>query len=260
MNISATKLRTMFIVFLLAIGSGLVTPTQAQEATRYQYPDVPRGHWAYEALYHLNSLGWVEGYPNGNYGGDKSMQRYEFARVISIFGTYHGFTPKFYTYKEMGSRWAAESVAMRLQPISVVQSPLESDQVNYPDVPPGHWAYEAVRGTTIMGVVQGLPNGTFEGHRYLTRYDCAVALVRLLNRLGLPSNRDGNAESKKDDALVVPSYPDVPETHWAFHAISTLSKQGIFEGFADGNYHGSKAMSRYEFAITLSRVLRLGSR
>jgi hypothetical protein len=251
MNKTATKARTMFIILSLAMNSELIAPTHAQETTRYQYPDVPRGHWASEAINHLdNDGGWVEGYPNGNYGGDKVMKRYEFARVISIFGTIKGFTPKFYTQK-----------AMRLQPINVVSAQHQQwTEPEYPDVPRGHWGYSSVSVLSKMGVIEGLPNGTFRGNISLTRYDCAVAIARLLNRLGLPSNRDGNAESKKDDALVMPSYPDVPETHWAFHAISTLSKQGIFEGFADGNYHGSKPMSRYEFAVTLARVLRLGSR
>lgn len=260
MNNAATKLRTLFIILSLAIGSGLVAPTQAQEATPYEYPDVPRGHWAYEALYHESNRHWLEGYPDGNYHGDKAMRRYEFTRAIAAFGSYHGFTPKFYTHKAIRSRWSGVSVALRLQPIRVVPDPREPDRVEYPDVPRGHWAYEAVRLTTVMAIIEGLPNGTFGGNRDLTRYACAVALARLLNYWGLPPNRDGNAHSKKDEVLVVPSYPDVPETHWAFHAISALNKQGIFEGFADGNFHGSKPMSRYAFAVTLARVLRLGSR
>ncbi|MDF2439918.1 MAG: trimeric autotransporter adhesin [Abditibacteriota bacterium] len=53
------------------------------------------------------------------------------------------------------------------------------------------------------------------------------------------------------------SYPDVPDTHWAFHAISTLNNLGVLEGFADGNFHGAKPMSRYEFAVALARIMRL---
>jgi hypothetical protein len=61
----------------------LVAPAQAQAADRAEYPDVPRGHWAYEALNRLSQAGIIEGLPNGNYGGNKSMTRYEFAVAIA---------------------------------------------------------------------------------------------------------------------------------------------------------------------------------
>ena len=242
-----TKLGSMFIILLLAIGSSLVAPARAQETTQYEYPDVPRGHWALEAINHLSNDGWVEGYPNGNYGGDKAMKRYEFAYVISSFGTIKGFTPKFYTQK-----------AMRLQPINVVSAQQQQwSEPEFPDIPRGHWGYRAVSNLSMMRVIEGLPDGTFGGNNGLTRYECAVALARLLNRW---QHGTVNQDSEKNKAPVVPSYHDVPKTHWAFQAISTLNKNGVFEGFADGNFHGSKPMSRYEFAVTLARVLRLGSR
>lgn len=44
--------------------------------------DVPTDHWAYEAINQLASKGYVIGYPDGMFHGDKSMTRYEFASIV----------------------------------------------------------------------------------------------------------------------------------------------------------------------------------
>lgn len=47
------------------------------------YPDVPRDHWAYEAIESLHNAGLVEGYPDGTFGGERTFTRYEMAMVFS---------------------------------------------------------------------------------------------------------------------------------------------------------------------------------
>lgn len=46
-------------------------------------PDVPSGHWAYDALAELYEAGLIEGYPDGMFRGDASLTRYEFAMAIA---------------------------------------------------------------------------------------------------------------------------------------------------------------------------------
>ena len=46
------------------------------------FPDVPSNHWAYDAVYALSERGLVEGYPDGTFGGDRMMTRYEFAQIV----------------------------------------------------------------------------------------------------------------------------------------------------------------------------------
>ena len=46
------------------------------------FPDVPTNHWAYEAVSDLSRRGLVEGYPDGTFGGDRLLTRYEFAQIV----------------------------------------------------------------------------------------------------------------------------------------------------------------------------------
>ena len=46
------------------------------------FPDVPSNHWAYEAVSNLSRRGLVEGYPDGTFGGDRLLTRYEFAEIV----------------------------------------------------------------------------------------------------------------------------------------------------------------------------------
>ena len=46
------------------------------------FPDIAKNHWAYEAVEELTKQGLLEGYPDGTFGGDRMMTRYEFAEIV----------------------------------------------------------------------------------------------------------------------------------------------------------------------------------
>lgn len=46
------------------------------------FPDVPKDHWAYTYVKSLADKGYLEGYPDGEFKGDRAMTRYEYATVI----------------------------------------------------------------------------------------------------------------------------------------------------------------------------------
>ena len=46
------------------------------------FPDVPKDHWAYSYVKALADRGLLEGYPDGEFKGDRTMTRYEFAAII----------------------------------------------------------------------------------------------------------------------------------------------------------------------------------
>lgn len=47
------------------------------------FSDVPEGHWAYSAVNKLAAEGVIDGYPDGTYGGDRLMTRYEMAQIVA---------------------------------------------------------------------------------------------------------------------------------------------------------------------------------
>jgi polyhydroxyalkanoate synthesis regulator phasin len=53
------------------------------------------------------------------------------------------------------------------------------------------------------------------------------------------------------------TFADVPADHWAYQAVDTLQKAGIVIGYPDGTYGGRRAMTRYEFAEAIARLLPL---
>lgn len=66
---------------LTALLNGMAgTNMKADRSTLF--PDVPNNHWAYAAVSDLSRRGLVEGYPDGTFGGDRMLTRYEFAQIV----------------------------------------------------------------------------------------------------------------------------------------------------------------------------------
>lgn len=55
-------------------------------------------------------------------------------------------------------------------------------------------------------------------------------------------------------------FPDVPENHWAYEAVSKLAGNGIIQGYEDGKYHGERTMTRYEMAEIIYNALSKGAK
>ena len=49
---------------------------------RAEFPDVPKDHWANKAVETLHGNGFVQGYPDGEFKGDRKMSRYEYAEML----------------------------------------------------------------------------------------------------------------------------------------------------------------------------------
>ena len=55
------------------------------------------------------------------------------------------------------------------------------------------------------------------------------------------------------------SFSDVPDGHWAKDAVDTLHGNGAIKGYPDGQFHGDKPMTRYEYAEMLYEALQKGA-
>ena len=67
------------LVLAMAMALGVTASAYAANP----FSDVPEGHWAYDAVNKLAAEGVVDGYPDGTYGGDKLMTRYEMAQIVA---------------------------------------------------------------------------------------------------------------------------------------------------------------------------------
>ena len=67
------------LVLAMAMALGVTASAYAANP----FSDVPAGHWAYDAVNKLAAEGVVNGYPDGTYGGDKLMTRYEMAQIVA---------------------------------------------------------------------------------------------------------------------------------------------------------------------------------
>ncbi len=113
------------------------------------YPDVAEGHWAAEAIAHMQSAGLMLGDQNGRFRPDDAVTRAEMA-----------------------------SIAARLLPSAAEDKVPAGD---YSDAS-SHWASEAIRRASRAGILQGYPDGTFGPDRELNRAEAVKVLNGLFER------------------------------------------------------------------------------
>jgi autotransporter adhesin len=74
---------------------------------------------------------------------------------------------------------------------------LKNVTTDFPDVPKNHWAYEYVVKLAGNGIVEGYPNGKYDGQRHMTRYEMAAIIYRALQK-GVAVDRRVMAEFKPE--------------------------------------------------------------
>ena len=77
------------------------------------FPDVPSNHWAYEAVSDLSRRGLVEGYPDGTFGGDRMLTRYEFAQIV-----YRAIQNGFQVNEQLVTEFSPEMALFRVDTVA----------------------------------------------------------------------------------------------------------------------------------------------
>ncbi|MCL2360758.1 MAG: S-layer homology domain-containing protein [Defluviitaleaceae bacterium] len=116
-----------------------------------------------------------------------------------------------------------------------------SRENNFPDVRERHWFNNAVSTTTRAGIFTGLPDATFQPHRYITRAEFTVAAARFFNITLIDSGAMFNDISN----------------HWAHAYINTAAREGWISGFEDayGRFNPNTHITRAEAAALVNRML-----
>ncbi len=102
----------------------------------------------------------------------------------------------------------------------------------------GQWYAKAVETMGGLGVIQGLPDGSFQPERGITRAEfvtMAVACDTLLNKTA--------------------SFPDVDESSWAAKYIATAAEKGWISGYSDGGFHPDDGLTRGQAVTIINHML-----
>jgi len=80
-------------------------------------------------------------------------------------------------------------------------------------------------------------------------YKWLICIIFLLNSISFAQLPVGASQTAPE------SYSDVPTSHWAYSALERMTSMGIFTGYPDGSFQGTKTLSRYEAAVIAARTL-----
>ncbi len=135
----------LFVVFIIMLCL-VVSAAQGVSAAGGDFSDVPKGHWAYECVNELRSLGVTDGIGNNIYGLGRTITRAEFTAFLC---------------KLMNFGSAAKNEA------------------SFTDVKPSDWYYSYVQAAISQGIVD-TTSSLFRPAAAITREEMAVMIVRSL--------------------------------------------------------------------------------
>ncbi|MBQ6795158.1 MAG: S-layer homology domain-containing protein [Clostridia bacterium] len=107
-------------------------------------------------------------------------------------------------------------------------------EVTFKDVS-GHWASEYITQAVKLGIVSGMPDGTFAPDREMTRAEAATILWNM---------------AKKPSAEVELDFTDVQKTDWYYKAVAWAFEKGYIKGVSDNEFDPSGKIPR-EQAMTI---------
>ncbi|MCQ2456711.1 MAG: S-layer homology domain-containing protein, partial [Clostridia bacterium] len=130
-------------------------------------------------------------------------------------------------------------VCLILALIALLAVGVSAQTKTYPDVPANSWYHEAVMKASELGIVGGMPDGTFAPKASLTRAQYVTILQRL--------------DGAEDDTTG--AFKDVTAKTWYAGAVGWAVKAGIVGGYEDGTFRGNNAISRQDLMVMTSRYL-----
>lgn len=98
----------------------------------------------------------------------------------------------------------------------------------------GHWAAPSIEKLVEKGIVKGYEDYTFHPSGTLTRAEAAALIARAYQLKG---------------GETLPSFPDVPSTHWARDAVNATALKGVIRGYPDGTFRPNDPVTRAEMTV-----------
>jgi hypothetical protein len=120
--------------------------------------------------------------------------------------------------------------------------------VRFPDVSPGHWAFDAVNHCFGQGIVSGYPDGLYRPDLPVSRDQMAVYLARAL------AGGDEYVPARSPGI----TFWDVPRDHWAAEYVEYCASRGVVLGFPGGLYRPDELVDRGQMAAFIARAVAGG--
>ncbi|MBO7746272.1 S-layer homology domain-containing protein [Paenibacillus sp. MWE-103] len=144
-----------------------------------------------------------------------------------------------------GGQFKPDGAVTRAQAVAFMARELYPDEVPekdpaYADVPPTHPFYREIAVASAKGLAGGFPDGSFRPDAPVSRAETAAFLARAYAL----QPGEGTAE------------PSDIGSHWAAAPIRALSSNGLIGGYAEGTYRPDRPVTRAEYAVFLTRVIR----
>jgi hypothetical protein len=139
-----------------------------------------------------------------------------------------------------GTCWIGDPDNLQLVHLSV---PL----TRFNDIPYDHWAIEQIRAVSEADLVGGYADGCYRPTGVMTRDQMAVYVSRAM----------AGGDSGVPAGPPLPSFTDVPPTHWAYRYVEYCSAHGVVGGYGNGQYRPDLSVTRDQMAVYVQRAFDL---
>lgn len=183
-------------------------------------------------------------YADGKLGLSFSIKKFSTFTILNLNADTDGYHSAYIvgytdgTFKPTNSL-SRSQVAVILH--RVVGQPASGEAVVYPDVPEHHWASESIDYASKIGLMEGMPDGSFLPDRAITRAELAAIIARWKGLKGEESH----------------NFHDVAG-HWAEAYIAQVFETGYMEGMPGNVFQPDKILTRAEAVVVFNRVLERG--
>lgn len=110
----------------------------------------------------------------------------------------------------------------------------------YGDVPADMWCNNAISTLTSMGIIDGYHDGDFKPYTPITRAQFAKMAVNFFH--SIPEDYQGY-------------FPDVKEGEWYTQYVEAAVREGLIQGFEDGNFYPDRLITRAQACVIVNRAL-----
>ena len=171
-----------------------------------------------------------------------------------------------------GLRCVAPAVMVVSLVVAVPATAVAQSQ-RFPDVPPDHYAFEAVEWAAEVGVTTGYTDGTFKPQRPLIKRHAVVFMERFYDEiLGTEESQDfprgdmmmllkaindgtigDSGSGPPADEGASQRFPDVPPDHYAFEAVEWAAEVGVTTGYTDGTFKPQRPLIKRHAVVFMER-------